>query len=584
MCSLAYLGVKGVDNRISIKIIFYKFLMDLNIYSYFSFYFIIIFSVVGYGLFFSHITNVLSISKNFGYAGLLGLFFLTIYSYLSNFFFAHSLTHNSLLIFLGIVFYLYFIGKNTYKKKKFLFFVSIFLVFFISVLIFKTHDDFPYYHFAYSYYLTQSSSYIGIGPFNHGFKTPSSIFYLNSLFYLPIVKYYMFHMPALLIMGFSNIILFNKIIKNIKNKSINFLTFFSLFSILFINIFFYRVGEHGTDRSAQILVFILLIEILLLINFPVDKDIQITKIFILIGLIISFKAFYILYLLFFIPIIIFYYEKDNLFSVFQIIQNKFFIFFIFLILLLGVSNFFNTGCLLYPVNITCFENLKWSFDTQHITHMNNWYEQWSKAGAGPNFRVQDPLEYIAHFNWVPNWIEIYFFNKVSDFLGGSLILSLLVILVFYSKIKIPTGGYKISLVYLILLSLFMEWFYNHPSLRYGGYCLLATLIFLPISVLLEKNFNINDKKLKIKFYVLIVLSLLIFLGRNLSRIDSEYKQYGYEPIKKTFYYLDERHFVIQKEFDRLTSNFNSCKIEENECLKLKPEIIKSYGKYIFINN
>ena len=558
--------------------------MDLNIYSYFSFYFIILFSVVGYGLFFSHITNVLSIFKNFGYSGLLGLFFLTIYSYLSNFFFAHSLIHNSLLILLGIIFYLYFIRKKIYKKKKILFYTLIFLVFFVSALIFKTHDDFPYYHFAYSYYLTQSPSHIGIGPFNHGFKTPSSIFYLNSLFYLPIVKYYMFHMPALLIMGFSNIILLNKIIKNIKNKSINFLTFFSILSILFINIFFYRVGEHGTDRSAQILVFILLIEILLLINFPVNKYVQITKIYILMGLIISFKAFYILYLLFFIPIIFFYYEKNNLFRIFKIIQNKFFIFFIFLIILLGVSNFFNTGCLLYPINATCFESLKWSFDTQHITHMNNWYEQWSKAGAGPNFRVQDPLEYIANFNWVPNWIEIYFFNKVSDFLSGTLFLSLIIILVFYSKIKIQSCSYKILSVYLILLSLFIEWFYNHPSLRYGGYCLIASLIFLPISILLEKNFNVNDKNLKNKFYVLIVLSLLIFLGRNLNRINSEYKQYGYEPIKKTFYHLDKKYFVIQKEFDKLINNFNSCKREEIECLKLKPEIIKLYGKYIFINN
>ena len=42
-------------------------------------------------------------------------------------------------------------------------------------------------------------------------------------------------------------------------------------------------------------------------------------------------------------------------------------------------------------------------------------------------------------------------------------------------------------------------------------------------------------------------------------------------------------FII-KEFDKLISNFNTCKIKDNECLKLKPEIIKSYGKYIFINN
>ena len=26
--------------------------------------------------------------------------------------------------------------------------------------------------------------------------------------------------------------------------------------------------------------------------------------------------------------------------------------------------------------------------------MNNWYEQWSKAGANPNFRVENPEVYI----------------------------------------------------------------------------------------------------------------------------------------------------------------------------------------------
>ena len=39
-----------------------------------------------------------------------------------------------------------------------------------------------------------------------------------------------------------------------------------------------------------------------------------------------------------------------------------------------------------------------------------------KGGATPNFRVENPEIYIKNLNWVSNWIDIYFFNKVSDFL------------------------------------------------------------------------------------------------------------------------------------------------------------------------
>ena len=70
----------------------------MNIPIYFLFYFLIIFSVIGYGQFLCSITNSKNISENFGYSGLLGLFFLTIYSYISNFFIAHNLTHNSILV------------------------------------------------------------------------------------------------------------------------------------------------------------------------------------------------------------------------------------------------------------------------------------------------------------------------------------------------------------------------------------------------------------------------------------------------------------------------------------------------------
>ena len=58
------------------------------------------------------------------------------------------------------------------------------------------------------YYLTQENLVIGAGQLVHAFRTPSSIFYLNSLFYLPIIEYFLFNMGAILdLSGFSNLIL-----------------------------------------------------------------------------------------------------------------------------------------------------------------------------------------------------------------------------------------------------------------------------------------------------------------------------------------------------------------------------------------
>ena len=42
---------------------------------------------------------------------------------------------------------------------------------------------------------------------------------------------------------------------------------------------------------------------------------------------------------------------------------------------------------MYPVEFTCFSNFDWSLKHE-AKLMNDWYEQWSKAGAGPDFRVE----------------------------------------------------------------------------------------------------------------------------------------------------------------------------------------------------
>jgi hypothetical protein len=552
--------------------------MSSNLIAFIFFYFAIITSVVGYGLLIANAANLKNTHYNKGYLGIFGVFFLIFYSYFSHFFISHNYINNLIVLVLGLILFFYYFDKK--NKNDYIIFYLFFLILFIGFVIFKSHDDFSYYHFAYTYYLTQNNLFVGIGNFNHGFRTPSSIFYLNSLFYLPIIKYYFFHLGAVMIMGFSSLILLEYILKKKNEKKINIIFFLSLMSFIFINIFFYRISEHGTDRSAQILIFLLIIELILLINADNQFRENSSKFFILLILVISLKSFYILYLILLFPLFYHFIKDKKIIYLKDFLRNPFFYLSVLTFIFILLINFFNSGCLIYPVKITCFENFSWTIPLQEVSQMNNWYEQWSKGGAGPNFRVDDPEIYIQKFNWVGNWITVYFFNKVSDFLYGIVFLSVILFVIFYSKNNKIEITYKgINVIYLMLILLFVEWFYNHPALRYGGYPLIALLLFLPIAQYLSKknylNFNIT-----IRAYFLIFLTLSVFVARNFNRLHNEEEKYKYEPMKKINYHVDHSYFRIQNIFNNIIKVNKDCLNKLNYCEEHKNFNMKKEFNYI----
>ena len=74
-------------------------------------------------------------------------------------------------------------------------------------------------------------------------------------------------------------------------------------------------------------------------------------------------------------------------------------------------NFSSTGCIIYPVVKTCLsENFNWALPLDVVKSLNIHYELWSKGGMGPNFKVDNPENYIESLNWIPNWISVYFFK------------------------------------------------------------------------------------------------------------------------------------------------------------------------------
>ena len=537
------------------------------------FYFLVLYSIMGYGRVF---TLFNSNYQDSSFNGLLGIALLILLSYLTNIFFSHNFLHNSLIIFFGLIIFIYDFKKNfTRRITEYRDITIIFIIIFIAILMYKNHDDFYYYHFPYTQILTNYNKIFGLGNLNHGFRTASSIFYLNSLFYLPIIKYFLMNSGAAYILGFSNYILFKNIKDLIKKNNFNNVLFLSVLCIVYINTIFARIAEHGTDRSALILIFVMSVYYLKSLSLKKNEiDYKYfnnfySKLALLFAIIISLKSFYIIYLVIFL---LWFFQIKKYFkfnTLIRLIFKNYYSYLIILFFLLTIfTTFSNTGCLIYPATFTCFDQFSWSIPLAQVDQMQLWYEQWSKAGATPNFRVDNPELYVSKLNWVSNWVNMYFFNKVSDnILSTILIIAIIYFLFTYNSRKVKkfifTKNNK-AFYYLILI-LFFEWFYNHPSLRYGGFALLALIFFIPISIYLGQ-FKFNPLKLKKNISFILILTLLVFIVRNVSRINNEFNQYGYNPIKSAFFHLNKDGFSLNDKVKRLYKNQ---KIENKSFLIIK---------------
>ena len=214
--------------------------------------------------------------------------------------------------------------------------------------------------------------------------------------------------------------------------------------------------------------------------------------------------------------------------------------------------------------------------------MKDWYELWSKGGATPNMRVSNPSEYLQQFNWVGNWFKIYFFNKVSDFILG---LTLTFIIIFFTfKLNFKLSRYKFNALMICLVILILEWFLNHPALRYGGYGLFAAIFFIYLSSLSFKKYS-THKNFKRGINLMIILALVVFLGRNINRVNKEISQYNYNPFIEFKYSIINEDFRIFKKINQLKENLHCEKINDNKssCKKFEFQIKNLILKKLYIS-
>lgn len=560
----------------------------INVLIFFSYFYILLISVIGYGLLFQNLffekTKIINNQKTI-FIGFYGIFFITFISIITNLFVAHNFIHNIFLHTIGIFLFIFTKFKEKIKFLKIILLISLFVI--SALLISKTHDDFSYYHLPFTKYLTENKIIFGIANMGHGYKLISSLFFFNSIFYLPFIEYYSFHFSLLFYLIFFNYFLLKEITLKNTNEIIKILY---IIAFAFLNLSFNRISEYGTDKAGQLLAVILVIKFISHIcydknNSKLDNLLYLIPIFFLC---ISIKTYFLPYAL--LGLIIFTLDFKFITIVKKLFFTNLFLICIIFLSIYFLHHFISTGCLISPLSFTCLgENLDWAEDSKSYAKFSLWLEQWAKAGAGPTFQVLDPLDYIQNFNWFSNWLELYLKSKILD----QLLILFTVILItylFFKKInyekKIILFNKNLIFIYIILLTIFLVWLTKHPQLRYGGYSIIFLILSIPAALIISKFREIHSFDKSFKYFVCLVI--IIFNLKNIHRINNEMSRtdiYRYNNFP--FFSLPK----IKFEFKTFSSGLTIYKTKDNHCWdisspctggSLKDIKIKKINNYYFI--
>ena len=490
------------------------------------FSFLVTFLYTPYGFLFQKGTNLRSYSLQL----IFGLIVLSFLALLLNFFTPLSQIVNSFFLLLSIFILIKF--KRSYLNKKYFIFciLSSFIVFLLITKSNVYRPDAGLYHLPYINILNQEKIILGISNLHFRFGHISIIQYLSAISNNLLFRENGIVFSSALIASAVIINLISYLNKNIKSKNYDFHFLLTFSFLIFIFYKVNRYSEYGNDAPAHLLMFILVSEIIK--NFNNIKMDNVSNYFLLSIFIIMNKIILLISIIF--PFALFLNKnlKINYFN-----KKNFFIIFFFL--LWCVKNILTSGCLLYPVKNTCFNNLVWTNDikAQKVSIQN---EAWAKGW--PDYKKKNngisQLDYSKKFFWLNTWANNHFIKILKIMIPYLIFLFVLLLIVRSNNKKNKSKKY---INFLIIISLIgsILWFLKVPVFRYG-YSYFIILISLFFAFL---GSYINFRKSSEKIFKFIICSLLfVFIFKNLNRVIIEDKKYFNYPWPK-FYSYDNNNKI-----------------------------------------
>ena len=471
------------------------------------------------------------------------IFSLILFSFinvLTNFFFPLNQITNT-IIYLLIIFFSFFIKEELYFNRK-IFFSILLLIsiigFFLVIFDTVNRPDAYLYHLPYSQILNNEKIIIGLSNLHFRFAHISIIQYLSSSNFTWINNASSILSPmaifwSLILIYFAHDIL--KIIKKDEVFSIGKL--FSIFALIYISYKINRYGEFGNDAVGHLTIFYIVSKF---IYHKEGDKINFYIICVLCVFAIANKIFFAISLI--IPFYILIREKLNILKIFFSLPT-------FLLMLWLIKNILISGCAIYPIKETCFDNLTWTnFDQIEREAVSG--EAWAKAWPERYDKKISMEEFNKNFNWISAWSKKHLKIIVKIILPYFLLI--LIILIFSSdKNDKRARNAKLSIILLFSLIGSIIFLFKFPLYRYGYSYLIIFIISLNIYVF-EKYVNINKFmnicKITLIFCIITLISkqtIRIIKHHNISSpvpILSTEKSYKKIYVNNEFYY-----FLTEKE-------------------------------------
>lgn len=485
-----------------------------------------------------------------------------------NFFIPLTKDVNSIFLVFSLIISYYY--RNYFLNLKYLIFIII-VSLIVFLLITKSNTfrpDAGLYHLPYISILNSEKIIFGLSNFHYRYGHISIIQYTSAFFNNHIFLSNGIIFPIALIYASIVINFFSQIRNYLAKKNYNFHLFFLVSTLIYILGKMHRYSEFGNDTPSHILFLFLLSEILRN-NFN-HKLSNIRNFFLLAAFIIMNKIFFILSIL--LPLI--FLTKKNYKRI--IFNGKSLFIFIFFLMWI-IKSTIVSGCVIYPIKLTCFNNLTWT-DINQVKIVSNENQAWAKSWPGYDSTSGEinHSDYNKNFNWLKTWLKFNGYKSFKIIFTYLFILFLFGLLIYKknynSDFFIRTHNLYIKYIILVLIIGILIWFLKAPDYRYGtGYIIgFLSIIFCKI---ISNNLK---SKIYISIFAVLIISLSIFSIKNLKRIIIVEGNYFNYPWPKYYSHSKDN---IYEEPKKIKINEKDLYISKGLCMFGKAPCSRNIGNF-----